>query len=52
MKRTDPDGELLKPPKTMWPTGQGGVVAVANRPVPTDAEAETSLSNGFLLCQQ
>ena len=50
--RTDPAGVVLKPPKTRRPAGQGGVVAVANLPIPMSAEAETSVSSGFLLRQQ
>ena len=49
VSKADPAGELLKPPKTMWPTGQGGVVAVASLPASTLAEPETSVSSGFLL---
>ena len=52
VSRTEPDGELLKPPKTRRPVGHGGVVAVANPAVPTEVEPETSVSSGSLILQQ
>jgi hypothetical protein len=52
VKSADPAGEVLNPPKTMCPLGQGGVDAVPNYPVPTVADPETSVSSGLLLCQQ
>jgi hypothetical protein len=52
VSRIEPVGELLKPPKTRRPTGQGGVVAVASLAPSTEAEPDTSVRSGFLLRQQ
>src|SRR5215211_5625396 len=49
VRKTEPAGELLKPPKTMCPRGQEGVVVVAYCPAATVVVPDTSVRSGFLL---